>query len=259
MKMGVCLEMVFTEDPFENRIRKVADIGFECVEMWFVDDKGDPQELSRVARRCGVAVTNTVIGSPDGSLGGGLTNPGLREGWLKRTRRTLEFNNAAGIGATIVCTGNVVNGLRDQQIRQSVLQGLEATAELAEKAGVDLLLEPLNTTYDHAGYWLTSSDQGAELCRAVGSNRLGLLYDCYHMQIMEGDLLGHIERNLDVIKHFHSAGHPGRHELWIGEINYPHIVRRIEQVGYSGVFGLEYSPTLEPGESLRKTLQHLQS
>ena len=106
--------------------------------------------------------------------------------------------------------------------------------ELAEEAGVTLLLEPLNTTRDHPGYWLASSDLGAEICRSLASERMRLLYDCYHMQIMEGNLLEHVERNLDVIGHVHMAGVPGRHELFEGEINYPYLVKRVEGMGLSG-------------------------
>jgi hydroxypyruvate isomerase len=77
------------------------------------------------------------------------------------------------------------------------------------------------------------------------------------MQIMEGDLCGHIRRNLDVIGHFHSAGHPGRHELWLGETNYPFVLQEIEKNGYTGVFAFEYMPILPPAESLRRAMAHL--
>jgi hydroxypyruvate isomerase len=139
----------------------------------------------------------------------------------------------------------------------SVVEGLKATAELAEKAGATLLLEPLNTRYDHAGYWLAGSDRGADICRQVGSPRMKLLFDCYHMQIMEGDLLGHIHRNIDVIGHFHSAGVPGRHEHDDGEINYPFLLDRIESLGYKGVFGLEYAPTGGHEASLKRVRKYL--
>jgi len=117
----------------------------------------------------------------------------------------------------------------------------------------------LNTRYDHPGYWLTSSDRAAQICRQVGSSRLRLLFDCYHMQIMEGDLLNHIRQNLDVIGHFHSAGVPGRHEVFEGEVNYAYLVKQIEQSGYQGVFALEYAPSLDEETSLRRTLAYLAS
>lgn len=260
MELGLCIEMAFTKLPFEKRIKKAAALGFKNVEMWFVDAsfKGRPEELAKIAQRNNVKITNTVIGAPDGSIGGGLTNPDNRQQWLERTRFTLEFNKAAQIPATIVCTGNMVDGMKNEQMMQSVMDGLKATVELAENAGITLLLEPLNTTYDHPGYWLTSSDKGAEICRKLGSARMKMLYDCYHMQIMEGDLVKHIERNIDVIGHFHSAGVPGRNELYKGETNYPFVMNQIEKLGYKGIFGLEYMPSIDDEESLRETLKYLQ-
>jgi hydroxypyruvate isomerase len=259
MEFGLCVEMALTRLPFADRIRKAAELGFKHIEMWFVDVsyRGLPGELARMAREHQVKITNTVIGAPDGSVGGGLTNPQNRAQWLERARMTLAFNQKAEIPASIVCTGNVAEGLSEVQISQSVLDGLRATVELAEKAGITLLLEPLNTRYDHPGYWLTSSDQGAEICRKIGSNRLRLLFDCYHMQIMEGDVVNHIKRNIDVIGHFHSAGVPGRHEVFDGETNYPFLLSQIEQLGYQGVFGLEYAPSMDDEISLKQTLAYL--
>jgi hydroxypyruvate isomerase len=259
MKLGLCIEMAFSGLPFEQRLAAAAKAGFRFVEMWFVDAsfRGTGEELAAMAKRHRVKITNTVIGSPDGSIGGGLTDPSNRKQWLDRARMTLAFNQAAGIPATIICTGNVPVGRSDRQVEKSVTAGLEATVKLAEAAGVTLLLEPLNTPYDHAGYWLTSSDRAAALCRQFGSERLKLLFDCYHMQIMEGDLLKHVERNLDVLGHIHSAGVPGRHELFLGEVNYPFLFQKIERMGYKGVFGLEYMPSMADAASVRKTREHL--
>jgi hydroxypyruvate isomerase len=115
----------------------------------------------------------------------------------------------------------------------------------------------LNDKYDHPDHWLTSSDLGAEICRRIGSQRLRMLFDCYHMQIMEGDLVNHIKRNIDVIGHFHSAGVPGRHEPSQGETNYPFVLGQIEQLGYQGVFGLEFAPSMEDEISLSQTMKYL--
>ncbi len=259
MRLGLCIEMVFADLPFEDRIRKAADCGYRNVEMWFVDKsfKGKPEQLAKIADGHGVAITNTVIGAPNGSVGGGLTNPANRKKWLARARMTIEFTRQAGIPATIVCTGNEVKGMSRRKMLASVIAGLKPTVEIAEKAGVTLLLEPLNTRYDHRGYFLASSDEGAEICRAIRSSRLKLLFDCYHMQIMEGDLVNHIKRNIDVIGHFHSAGVPGRHELYQGEVDYPFLIGQVENTGYQGVFGLEYLPSTDHESSARKTLAYL--
>ncbi len=98
MELGLCLEMIFTKDPLEERMRKAARAGLRNVEMWFVDLswKQGPAELSAAAKGAGVRITNTVIGSPDGAVGGGLTDPAKRAAWLERTRMTLDFNRRAG-------------------------------------------------------------------------------------------------------------------------------------------------------------------
>ena len=260
MELGLCIEMALTGLPFLDRVKKAGELGFKNVEMGFVDGSytGTPENLARLAEAQNVRITNTVIGAPDGSIGGGLTDPRNRQQWLERARTTIAFTRRAQIPATIVCTGNAVPGMTDEQMRESVIEGLKPTVELAEKAGITLLLEPLNTWYDHAGYWLASSDAAADICRELGSDRMRMLFDCYHMQIMEGDLANHIERNLDVIGHFHAAGVPGRNELYRGEINYHFLLGRIEELGYEGIFGLEYQPSEEDAVSLTKTVRYLE-
>ena len=260
MDLGLCLEMALTKFPFAERVQKAAQTGFKFVEMWWVDGsfKGSPVQLAKLASDNGVKITNTVVNSPDGSIGGGLTDP--RQGkdtWLNRTRMTLTFNKEAQIPASIVLTGNRVEGLSDRQMMDSVIEWLKPAVDIAEKTGVTLLLECLNDKYDHPGYWLTSSDLGAEICRQIGSSRLRVLFDCYHMQIMEGDLVKHIERNLDMISHFHSAGVPGRNEHFKGEVNYPFVISAIERLGHQGVFGLEFAPSMDDETSLKQVFAHL--
>ena len=260
MKLGLCLEMALTELPFEDRVKTAARLGFKNVEIWWVDSifKGTPEQLAKLAQDNGVTITNTVINSPDGSVGSGLTDPRKsKDAWLERARMTINYTKAAQIPNTIFLAGNRVPDLTDQQMLESVIEWTKPVVDMAEKAGVTLLLEPLNDKYDHPGHWLTSSDLGAEICRKIGSRRLRILFDCYHMQTMEGDLVNHIKRNIDVIGHFHSAGVPGRHEVFTGETNYPFVLGQIEKLGYQGVFGLEFAPSMDGETSLRKTIAYL--
>ena len=260
MKLGLCLEMALTSLPFEDRVKTAARLGFKNVEIWWVDSvfKGTPDQLAKLAQANGVTITNTVINAPDGSVGSGLTDPRKsKDAWLERARMTINYTKEAQISNTIFLTGNRVPDLTDRQMLESVIEWTKPVVDMAEKAGVTLLLEPLNDKYDHPGHWLTSSDLGAEICRRIGSKRLRILFDCYHMQIMEGDLVNHIKRNIDVIGHFHSAGVPGRHEVFTGETNYPFVLSQIEQLGYQGVFGLEFAPSMNDEVSLTQTLAHL--
>ncbi len=260
MKLGLCLEMALTGLPFEDRVKTAARLGFKNVEIWWVDSifKGPPDQLAKLAQASGVTITNTVINSPDGSVGSGLTDPRKsKDAWLERARMTIDYTKEAQIPNTIFLTGNRVPDLTDKQMLESVIEWTKPVVDMAEKAGVTLLLEPLNDKYDHPNHWLTSSDLGAEICRKIGSPRLRILFDCYHMQTMEGDLVNHIKRNIDVIGHFHSAGVPGRHEVFAGETNYPFVLGQIEQLGYQGVFGLEFAPSMDDEEALTRTLAYL--
>jgi hydroxypyruvate isomerase len=119
---------------------------------------------------------------------------------------------------------------------------LTLLAPLAERYGVTLNLEPLNTTVDHAGYWLDSSQAGFELVRRVGSPNLRLLFDIYHMQVMEGNLIARMRAHLDLIGHIHVADVPGRHQPGTGEINYRNIFCALRDAGYDRAVGMEFAP-----------------
>ena len=163
---------------------------------------------------------------------------------------------AAGFTNVICFSGNR-DGMDDEQGLENCAVGLKRLMPLCEKHGVTLTMELLNSKVNHKDYMCDLSSWGAALCDKVGSEHFKLLYDIYHMQIMEGDLWNHIERNLDVIGHFHAAGVPGRHEPQTGEVNYPYLLMRLRQNGYTGVFGLEYAPSCEPSHSVRTTLDYL--
>jgi hydroxypyruvate isomerase len=143
-------------------------------------------------------------------------------------------------------------------MRKNLEGALAEALPMAERADVTLLLEPLNTRVDHPGYYLDSSAEAMEIVRSLNNRHLKVLYDIYHMQIMEGNILATIEANISWIGHFHAAGVPGRGELFGCELDYPSIVAKIDSLGYDGAFGLEYFPKwADHGESLRKTLEHL--
>jgi hydroxypyruvate isomerase len=110
---------------------------------------------------------------------------------------------------------------------------------------------------DHKGYYLDGTATGFDIVRAVDSPNVKLLYDVYHMQIMEGNIIATVTENIDCIGHFHAAGVPGRHELWSGELDYRRITEAIDKAGYTGSFGLEYWPTGDHAASLAQTARYL--
>ncbi|MDO8586527.1 MAG: TIM barrel protein [Armatimonadota bacterium] len=267
-KVDICIDPMFPGTSLAERARRVADAGFPAVEFWFYDlkfdrpDKGEPvsaqegmkrvAELAEVCRDTGVVVNNIVVNAPDAGIGGSLVDPADRPKYLKRLAETIKVAKDLGCSKMITCTGNARLGVSRGEQHKSVVDTLKAAAEIAAPAGVTLFLEPLNTLVDHDGYFLDSADEGAEIVREVASPNVKLLYDVYHMQIMQGNVLARIENYIDIIGHFHSAGVPGRHELSEGELNYPAILKKIDSLGYNGYFGLEYWPALDDAESLRQ-------
>ena len=268
LKLDVCLETVFTNLPVEERIRKVASAGYDRVEMWFHDatfngsscagPAKDFPSINKVLQETGVKVNNLVVNAPDGSLGGSLVKKEDREIYLERLKALIPIAHPIGCTQAITCTGNEVSNLSRNEMRKNIIEILGAAVEVARRSNFTLLLEPLNTCIDHPGYFLNSAKEGAKIVREINNPCLKLLYDLYHMQIMEGNLLDFIEKNMDIIGHFHSAGVPGRHELFNSEINYQFVIKKIEEFGYRGCFGLEYFPALPDHQaSLSATKKYL--
>jgi hydroxypyruvate isomerase len=144
----------------------------------------------------------------------------------------------------------------DEQGLEHCAFGLQRLLPLAEKLGLTLVMELLNSKVDHPDYMCDHTAWGVELCQRIGSPNFKLLYDIYHMQVMEGDVIATIRAHHDCISHYHTGGVPGRHEIdATQELNYPAIMRAILETGYTGFVGQEFIPTqADKIESLRKAV-----
>lgn len=249
-KISVCAEMFFPELSFVDRLAKLGEMGFREVEFWNWQDK-DIEAIVEVQARWGLKVILFGAGCPP------LVDPAQREEALETLRGALHVAERLDCSILIVLSGNRRPAVPEAAQRQSLIESLKALAPLAEDAGVTLALEPLNTLVDHVGHFLDSSEEGFAILEEVGSPRVKLLYDCYHMQIMEGNLISAISRHIEEIAHFHVADVPGRHEPGTGELNYANIVRRIDELGYAGYVGLEYKPLLASDHSIPVTIARL--
>jgi hydroxypyruvate isomerase len=252
-RVCVCIEPLFPDLSLAERTEKVADAGFDAIELWFYDMGGDRgiDRLAAVCRERDVVVNDIVVNSPDGNTGGSLVSAEDRATYLDRLRETINVARRLGCSKMITCTGNTLEGVPREQQRRNIVETLSEASKIAADAGMMLVLEALNSLVDHAGYFLDSPDEAASIVREIGSPSVKYLYDVYHMQIMCGNVIATIERDIDVIGHFHSAGVPGRHELSDGELNYPNILKAIDRLGYEGCFGLEYWPLGDHEESLQ--------
>jgi hydroxypyruvate isomerase len=148
----------------------------------------------------------------------------------------------AGYKNIIAFSGNR-NGMDEETGLQNCTEGLKKVVGIAEKHGVTIIMELLNSKVDHKDYMCDNSTWGVELCKRVGSDNFKLLYDIYHMQIMEGDIIRTIKRDHQYFGHYHTAGNPGRNEIDNSqEINYPAVVRAILDTGYKGYLCQEFIP-----------------
>ncbi|HOK80404.1 MAG TPA: TIM barrel protein [bacterium] len=255
--VDVCIDTVFPELKDQEKIEKVKEIGYQCVEFWFHDNK-NVKAIAQGLKNFQVKLNNLVVNSPDGSRGGSLVKKQDREIYLERLKHVISIAKTLNCHMGITCSGNSVPDLSKNQMMDSIIETLGSACDILEKESFTLVLEPLNTLVNHKGYFLDSAKDAAEIIRKINNPHVKLLYDIYHMQVMEGNLCSFIEKNIDIIGHFHSAGVPGRHELFEGEINYPFIIKLLEKLQYRGCFGLEYMPAMKDHTlSLKKTLEYL--
>jgi hydroxypyruvate isomerase len=190
-----------------------------------------------------------------GSIKKGLNDKSLHPKFLEDFK-----NNIKGAAEykwpNVICMAGDREGISDEEGMDNCHTILKEAVKIAEDSGVTICMELLNSKVNHPGYMCDKSAWGFELCRRVNSPRFKLLYDIYHMQIMEGDLIATIRKNIGFIGHFHTAGVPGRHELDENqEIYYPAVMRAIVESGYQGYVAHEYTPTKDPMQSLIQAIQ----
>ena len=259
MKLSACICTVFREVEFVQRIAKVKEAGLPAFEFWGWNGT-DLDAVAAAKKAAGLDLAAICVDSTDPAMKqawpkGILVNPELRPLFVAATRESIQVAKRLGCPTLIATVGNEQPGLSAWQMHDSIVAGLRAVAGDLEKAAVTIVLEPLNTLVDHKGYYLWSSREGFDICRAVASPNVKLLFDIYHQQIMEGNVIQNITQNIGLIGHFHSADVPGRHEFGTGEVNYANVLKAIDKAGYGGYVGLEYNPTGDSAGSLAQILR----
>ena len=236
-KISVCIEMVFGEVDLYERPAKVAQAGFEAVEFWGTGNK-DLDRLRAACQAAGVSVAGFV-----GLPGVTLVDKNPRNALLDSIAQSAAEAEKLGTTTLILTVGNEIEAVPREQQLANIVENLKVVAPSAERAGLKLAVEPLNTLVDHKGYFLDRTADGRQIVERVGSPAVGILYDVYHMQIMEGNLIETIRSNVDIIYHVHVADVPGRNEPGTGEINYKNVLKAIDEAGYEGYCGLEFRPS----------------
>jgi hydroxypyruvate isomerase len=243
IRHSVC-RWCYAKIPLEDLCQAARDMGIESIDLMEVKDF---PVLKKYGLTCAM-----VTGVP-GMITNGLNRPENHDAIVQFFEQTLPA--AAEFGApNAICFSGNRKGMSDDEGLEHCAAGLRHITPLAEKHGVTLCMELLNSRRNHKDYMCDHTAWGVELCRRVGSERFKLLYDIFHMQIMEGDLIETIRANDAYIAHYHTGGVPGRGEIDdTQEIQYPAVMRAIVATGYRGFVAQEFIPTRpDPLESLRQ-------
>jgi len=245
IKQGVCGGVFGREMSFEDRCRHAARLGAHCYDLV------RPEQWPTV-KKYGLLPNMTPGG---GRLSDACNDKSLHAEIEKQFRTNLPAAAKEGIKTVITFSGNR-RGKSDEEGLENCALILKKVVPIAESEGVTICMELLNSKVDHKDYQCDHTAWGVELCKRVGSPRFKLLYDIYHMQIMEGDIIRTIRDNIQYIGHFHTAGNPGRKQFDESqELNYSAIARAIVDTGYTGFLSHEYSPAA--GKDPLKTLDEM--
>ena len=243
MRYAANLSLMFAEYPEMERFKRAAEAGFTHVEMLF-PFHFDLDQIERELKENGqtMILFDTDAGDFAGGDRGYLCHPDKKEQFYQSVKDAIAIAPRLGTKLLNALAGKVPPGVSFEEARATVVENLKRAAPLAEDAGIVLMSEGLNSVQT-PGYFLDTSRLGFEIVDEVGSPAVKYQYDVYHMQIMEGNLIDTIRANVARIAHIQIADVPGRHEPGTGEINYPNVLKAIDEAGYEGYVALEYVPS----------------
>jgi hydroxypyruvate isomerase len=224
--------------------RESAAMGLQSIELV------GPEEFS-VLKEHGLICAMT----PSHGIPKGLNDKANHAQCIESLKKSIEATGEAGFPNVVDVSGNRF-GMPDDVGLANYVEGIKKVIGLAERKNVTICLEVLNSRHDHQDYMCDTVEWAVEACKRVGSPRLKILFDIYHVQIMQGDIIARIKQFHEYIGHYHTAGVPGRHEMDENqELNYPAIMRAIAETGFQGFVGHEFIPTSDPIGKLREAVK----
>lgn len=249
MKYSVCASAVYAALPLADAVTRIGAAGFGAYEFWSWWDQ-DLNAAARAGEQAGIEAAAMCTRFFT------LNDPAARDAYIEGLTASIGAAKRLGCPVLITQVGREIPGMPRQAQHRSIVEGLRACAPILEEAGVTLAVEPLNALVDHKGYYLTRSDEGFDIVREVSSPRVKLLFDIYHQQVTEGNIIQNLKRGVSDIAHIHIAGNPGRHEPYENsELDYVTVLRALKDAGYDGYVGLEYLPLRDPDESLKTLMK----
>src|SRR5438067_12908858 len=249
--LSVMLWTVYKDLPFEQRLEKVAEAGYQAVELVKEFENWTDADFRRAnskKRSLGITFDATA------GVWTGIADPRARDKFVADLKNFLPIAEKLECSAIIVLSGNRVEGLSHDAHHEACIEALKRGADLEAKQKAALLLENIDQE-ENPKYYLTSVAEGFEIIRKVNHPNVKFLYDFYHEQIAEGNLIEKLEKNIDLVGLVHIADVPGRHEPGTGEINYANIFRKLVELKYDRVVAMEFLPSGDPITKLREAVK----
>lgn len=241
-KFAANLTMLFNEVPFLDRFERAAKAGFDAVEFLFPYSWPAAEIRSRLeANGLKLVLHNLPAGDWEKGDRGIACQPARAGEFRSGVGKALEYASSLGVKQVNCLAGKAPEGIGDNVLRETFVGNLRFAAGELKKAGIKLLIEPINT-WDIPGFYLCRPAQALAIVEEVGSDNLFVQYDIYHAQRMEGELAATLSRHLARIAHVQIADNPGRNEPGTGEINYQFLFEHLDRIGYGGYVGCEYKP-----------------
>jgi hydroxypyruvate isomerase len=244
MKYSLCIGAFPGQDVFYH-LEKVKEHGFHGLEFYKWKNLDIPAVQEAQARLgVGISAICTTFFN--------LVDETKREDYLAGLKETIEASKQLGVKSIISQTGNEIEGLSRKEQKKAMIETLKQCAPLCEQADVILEIEPLNGLVNHKGHFLQRSDEATEIISEVNSPHIKLVFDVYHQQITEGNVIRNATNYLPYINHYHIADNPGRKQPGTGELNYVNILKAIKETGFSGFVGLECGFTIDTDEAIMR-------
>ena len=242
MRFSVNVSILFKEVPLLERFGRAAESGFSAVEFWWPSGE-DLGEVERAVKDAGltVALFNFDAGDMPGGERGLAGDTARQDQFRENVPVALELARALECEKMNVLVGHEIEGMDREEQLAVARENVAFAAEMAEAAGVTVMVEAVNT-FENGPYLLYTTEQAVELVRSVGRDNVKIQHDFYHMQRMEGDLVSKLRTYIDYVGHVQIADSPGRGEPGTGEIYYQFVLAQLEDLGYDGYVGLEYNP-----------------
>ena len=249
-KFAANLTMLFNEVPFLDRFERAAKAGFGAVEFLFPYAFAAADIKARLdANHLTLVLHNLPAGDWDAGERGIACLPGREDEFRVGVGKAIEYAKALGVPQLNCLAGKAPVGVDEALLRKTFVANLKFAAAELNKAGLRLLIEPINT-FDIPGFYLSRTTQALDILDQVGAANAFVQYDIYHAQRMEGELAATMQKQLARIGHIQLADNPGRNEPGTGEINYPFLFAHLDRIGYAGWIGCEYKPKGETGAGL---------